>query len=195
MKPNRSYTYTITFLDNNYNNNNKSYYFYYSYSTGSESIKIRIDERSQWQSDKFNVIWFVSFRWYDCIATLSMEGTNRSFRFRIFFVPGNRLLRLYWCRFHFMLHTNTKWVSNCNITHTTECHKRQLNSIQSFLLFRSLYPISVLMGKMTANYRYHLVGHTDARIRIINEIIQGIQTIKFYAWEKPFANIVDQIRR
>lgn len=51
------------------------------------------------------------------------------------------------------------------------------------------------MGKMTANYRYHLVGHTDARLRIINEIIQGIQTIKFYAWEKPFAKFVDQIRR
>lgn len=48
---------------------------------------------------------------------------------------------------------------------------------------------------MTANYRYHLVGHSDARIRIINEIIQGIQTIKFYAWEKPFAKFVDQIRR
>lgn len=48
---------------------------------------------------------------------------------------------------------------------------------------------------MTANYRYHLVGHTDARIRIINEIIQGIQTIKFYAWEKPFSKFVEQIRR
>lgn len=51
------------------------------------------------------------------------------------------------------------------------------------------------MGRMTAKYRLHLVGHTDARIRIINEIIQGIQTIKFYAWEKPFAKFVDQIRR
>lgn len=48
---------------------------------------------------------------------------------------------------------------------------------------------------MTANYRLHLVGHTDARIRIINEIIQGIQTIKIYAWEKPFSKIVDKIRR
>lgn len=48
---------------------------------------------------------------------------------------------------------------------------------------------------MTANYRYKLVGHSDGRIRILNEIIQGIQTIKVYAWEKPFAKIVDQIRR
>lgn len=55
--------------------------------------------------------------------------------------------------------------------------------------------LSVCMGKLTANYRYHLVGHTDARIRIMNEIIQGIQAIKMYAWEKPFAKIVDKIRR
>lgn len=51
------------------------------------------------------------------------------------------------------------------------------------------------MGKLTANYRYQLVSHSDARIRIMNEIIQGIQTIKIYAWEKPFAKIVDKIRR
>lgn len=51
------------------------------------------------------------------------------------------------------------------------------------------------MGKKTASYRYHLVEHTDARIRIMNEIIQGIQTIKIYAWEKPFAKVVDKIRR
>lgn len=51
------------------------------------------------------------------------------------------------------------------------------------------------MGKMTANYRYQLVGHSDDRIRIVNEIIQGIQTIKIYAWEKPFAKIVDIIRK
>lgn len=51
------------------------------------------------------------------------------------------------------------------------------------------------MGKMSANYRYHLVHTTDNRIRIMNEIIQGIQTIKIYAWEKPFGKIVDKIRR
>ncbi|XP_055309579.1 probable multidrug resistance-associated protein lethal(2)03659 isoform X2 [Sitodiplosis mosellana] len=55
-------------------------------------------------------------------------------------------------------------------------------------------PIQIYMGKMTANYRYHLVGHTDSRIRIMNEIIQGIQTIKIYAWEKPFGQFVDRIR-
>lgn len=57
------------------------------------------------------------------------------------------------------------------------------------------YAISVIMGKMTAKYRYRVVKQTDARIRILNEIIQGIQTIKMYAWEQPFTKIIDNIRK
>lgn len=51
------------------------------------------------------------------------------------------------------------------------------------------------MGKMTASYRYRVVKQTDARIRILNEIIQGIQTIKMYAWEEPFKKIIGKIRK
>lgn len=51
------------------------------------------------------------------------------------------------------------------------------------------------MGKMTASYRYRVVKQTDARIRILNEIIQGIQTIKMYAWEQPFKMIIGKIRK
>lgn len=51
------------------------------------------------------------------------------------------------------------------------------------------------MGKTTAKYRYRMVKQTDARIRILNEIIQGIQTIKMYAWEKPFTKLIQQIRK
>lgn len=47
---------------------------------------------------------------------------------------------------------------------------------------------------MTAKYRYNVVRQTDARIRILNDIIKGIQIIKFYAWEKPFMHLVQQIR-
>lgn len=54
---------------------------------------------------------------------------------------------------------------------------------------------SVAMSKMTATYRYRVVKQTDARIRILNEIIQGIQTIKMYAWEEPFKKIIGKIRK
>ena len=36
---------------------------------------------------------------------------------------------------------------------------------------------------------------TDDRIRTMNEVISGIRVIKMYGWEKPFAALVDEIRR
>lgn len=51
------------------------------------------------------------------------------------------------------------------------------------------------MGKMIAKYRYRVIKQTDARIRTLNEILQGIQTIKFYAWEKPYMNMIQKIRK
>lgn len=51
------------------------------------------------------------------------------------------------------------------------------------------------MGKMTAKYRYDVVKQTDARIRMLNEIIRGIQIVKLYAWEKPFTKLIQQIRK
>lgn len=51
------------------------------------------------------------------------------------------------------------------------------------------------MGKKTAVYRFRNAKKTDSRIRIMNEIIQGIQIIKMYAWERAFAKVVDQIRK
>lgn len=51
------------------------------------------------------------------------------------------------------------------------------------------------MGKLTAKYRYRVVEQTDRRIRVLNEIIQGIQTIKMYAWEEPFKKFIGIIRK
>lgn len=36
---------------------------------------------------------------------------------------------------------------------------------------------------------------TDERIRLMNEIIQGIQVIKMYSWEKAFGKMIEKVRR
>ncbi len=36
---------------------------------------------------------------------------------------------------------------------------------------------------------------TDSRIRTMNEVVSGIRIIKMYAWEKPFAALVSEVRR
>lgn len=55
--------------------------------------------------------------------------------------------------------------------------------------------ISAYVGKKAAQLRLKTAKRTDSRVKIMNEIILGIQVIKMYAWEKSFAVIVDKIRK
>uniref|UniRef100_A0A3Q1C633 ATP-binding cassette, sub-family C (CFTR/MRP), member 4 n=1 Tax=Amphiprion ocellaris TaxID=80972 RepID=A0A3Q1C633_AMPOC len=41
----------------------------------------------------------------------------------------------------------------------------------------------------------HTAVLTDSRIHTMNEVVSGIRIIKMYAWEKPFAALVSDIRR
>lgn len=44
-------------------------------------------------------------------------------------------------------------------------------------------------------FRVRIAKRTDERGRFLNEIIGGIRLIKMYAWEKPFANIISNLRK
>lgn len=63
----------------------------------------------------------------------------------------------------------------------------------AFLL--SFIPLQAWVGKKAASFRLKTATRTDRRVRFMNEIIQGIQVIKMYAWEPSFGRMVDQIRR
>lgn len=49
-----------------------------------------------------------------------------------------------------------------------------------------LIPASAYVGKTLGTLRRKIVGFTDKRTSYMNEIINGIRVIKFYAWELPF---------
>nr|XP_019960169.1 PREDICTED: multidrug resistance-associated protein 4-like [Paralichthys olivaceus] len=61
------------------------------------------------------------------------------------------------------------------------------------LLF--LMPMQTLFGRLFSKYRTRTAILTDSRIRTMNEVVSGMRIIKMYAWEKPFAALVSEVRR
>ncbi|XP_015684952.1 multidrug resistance-associated protein 4, partial [Protobothrops mucrosquamatus] len=58
-----------------------------------------------------------------------------------------------------------------------------------------LLPLQTCMGRLFSALRSRTAAFTDARIRTMNEVITGMRIIKMYAWEKSFAELVNNMRR
>ncbi|XP_023934404.2 ATP-binding cassette sub-family C member 4 isoform X1 [Bicyclus anynana] len=56
-------------------------------------------------------------------------------------------------------------------------------------------PVQSYMSKLAAKLRMNTACKTDERVRIMDEIITGMQVIKMYAWEKPFEQVVALARK
>ncbi|KPI93322.1 putative multidrug resistance-associated protein lethal(2)03659 [Papilio xuthus] len=56
-------------------------------------------------------------------------------------------------------------------------------------------PIQGLLGKILGKFRFRTAVKTDARVKLMSEVINGIQVIKMYAWEIPFEKVVSEKRR
>ena len=48
---------------------------------------------------------------------------------------------------------------------------------------------------MFGKLRVKTAEKTDYRIRLMNEVVNGMKIIKMYTWEKPFANLVLEARK
>jgi ATP-binding cassette subfamily C (CFTR/MRP) protein 4 len=66
----------------------------------------------------------------------------------------------------------------------------QLNYTIYFILYISAYTI-----RHMANQKLRVARKTDDRIRLMDDIICGIQVIKMYTWEKPFSKLVEISRK
>ncbi|KAF6002670.1 hypothetical protein F1559_001419 [Cyanidiococcus yangmingshanensis] len=55
-------------------------------------------------------------------------------------------------------------------------------------------PLQGYLVKRLSAFRRLTFGITDRRVKLLNEMFQGIKALKFYAWEDPFAGKVTEIR-
>lgn len=58
-----------------------------------------------------------------------------------------------------------------------------------------LMPVQSMFGRLFSKFRSKTAALTDSRIRTMNEVVSGMRIIKMYAWEKPFAALVSEVRR
>jgi len=58
----------------------------------------------------------------------------------------------------------------------------------------ALAPVNTLIFSVVGKMRNKALKCSDARVKMINEVLSGIRIIKFYAWEKPFGNEIFKIR-
>ncbi|XP_030369165.1 probable multidrug resistance-associated protein lethal(2)03659 [Scaptodrosophila lebanonensis] len=56
-------------------------------------------------------------------------------------------------------------------------------------------PFQAWAAKATARFKRLSAEHGDERVKLIGEIISGMQLIKMYAWEKSFAKLIQRVRK
>jgi len=55
-------------------------------------------------------------------------------------------------------------------------------------------PLNAFIFSMLGAVRRTKVGQTDRRVKLMNEILNGIRIIKFYSWEMAFKDRVEKVR-
>ena len=57
-----------------------------------------------------------------------------------------------------------------------------------------LIPVNGVVFSKVSTMRRRVLKYSDARVKMINEILTGIRIIKYYAWEGPFGREVQRLR-
>lgn len=68
-------------------------------------------------------------------------------------------------------------------------------TLAGFSVLLLYLPFQAVMGRWFGTIREETAVKTDERIRLMNEIVPAMRVIKMYAWEEPFAKLVDLARR
>ncbi|XP_019893676.2 probable multidrug resistance-associated protein lethal(2)03659 [Musca domestica] len=95
-----------------------------------------------------------------------------------------------------MIHMHYLWLGPIEIIIITFLMYREIgvSSLFGVAIMILFLPLQAYLGKKTSVLRLRTALRTDERVRMMNEIISGIQVIKMYAWEIPFGKMVQYAR-
>eukprot|EP00058_Branchiostoma_floridae_P007841 XP_002593329.1 hypothetical protein BRAFLDRAFT_119583 [Branchiostoma floridae] len=93
--------------------------------------------------------------------------------------------------------SNYVWIAPLAIIVVTTLLYRDLGppSLAGFGYIIFHLAISGRIGRLFATFRGQIAKKTDVRIRTMSEIISAMRVIKMYTWEKPFSEIVANLRK
>ncbi|XP_068628985.1 ATP-binding cassette subfamily C member 4-like [Battus philenor] len=63
------------------------------------------------------------------------------------------------------------------------------------VIFVQTVVVQAYLSNLQGKYRGKIAQRTDERVKVMSELVNGVQVIKMYAWEKPFEKLVDKLRR
>ncbi|KAM7344070.1 putative multidrug resistance-associated protein lethal(2)03659 isoform 2-T2 [Cochliomyia hominivorax] len=96
-----------------------------------------------------------------------------------------------------LLHIHYLWIGPIAVAIVTYLMYLEIgvSAVFGVIIMLLFIPTQAFLGKQTSKFRLRTAICTDERVRMMNEILVGIQVIKMYAWEYPFGKMVDYIRR
>nr|XP_021186907.2 ATP-binding cassette sub-family C member 4 [Helicoverpa armigera]WRX06130.1 ABCC7 [Helicoverpa armigera] len=63
------------------------------------------------------------------------------------------------------------------------------------VIFLQTVIVQAYLSNLQGTLRGKIAKRTDERVKVMSELVNGVQVIKMYAWEKPFEKLVDKLRK
>ena len=74
------------------------------------------------------------------------------------------------------------------------CFELGFAAVFGSVLVMAMVPMQAAMSRRLALAKREMVGHTDRRTDLVAQMLKGIEVVKVYVWEAPFAARLEALR-